>query len=105
MRGLKAIIVLVLLFPNWSFAGEIYGTVRENKRPVVNEPVTVVCGSEQSAPSELDNYGMYKVIMRTTGACTFQIRGLTYSIRSYPGSARYDFEIVKKGNQQVLRRR
>ena len=104
MRVFSILVVFMLLLPIYCFAGEIYGTVREHGRPVVKETVTIICQSGEKT-SVLDSYGTYRVFIPTTGPCTFQIRNLNYTIRSYSTATSYNFEIVSVGNKQVLRRR
>ncbi len=106
MQAVQNAIIIALVFPACSVAGEIYGTISEGGKPVQNESVTVKCGQEAAEPSKpTDTYGSYRVVVRTQGRCTLSVRGLEAKVRSYDSAVRYDFEIRTEGANTLLKRK
>jgi hypothetical protein len=88
-----------------TFAGEIYGTIRESGSPVKGASVAVECGNIPY-PTQTDNYGSYRVFVPVNGKCSLTVtyREVTsrgFSVFSYTDPVRYEFE----WNRGQLRRR
>lgn len=105
MDAVRKAVGVVLLFPICSIAGEIYGTISANGKPLANESVSVTCnkGTVVSKPS--DAYGSYRVFAPAQGPCRLAVRGLPAEVRSYGGPVRYDFEIRTQAGKTSLQRR
>lgn len=86
-------------------AGEVFGTISENNRPVTREMVTIDCGSG-ARTARTDEYGSYRLFVGTEGSCKLTVRGLeSATIRSYSSPQRYNFEIRSGAGKATLERR
>lgn len=98
-----------------SFAGEIYGTIKEGDKPVPKGIAVSIMpgGTDDRAqptpkPSETDDYGNYRVIVPETGKCTitvkFKEQSVTAEVQSYSTPVRFDWVLVKTGTAYSLKR-
>lgn len=108
MKILTAI-VLLLLAAGFAAAGEIYGTVSEEGKPLpAGVAVRVACPGA-TAEGSTDAYGAYSVKVGGTGKCSLTIPSLpgapTLSVNVYEKSARYDLAVSKAGGKATLARK
>jgi hypothetical protein len=91
-----------------SFGGEIYGTIKENGKPVAKDiPVTIeLSGKAYSKPT--DEFGGYRIIVAETGKATarivFKQQTIGCEIQSYSTPVRFDLVIENVNGQYVLKR-
>jgi hypothetical protein len=89
-------------------AGNVFGTIREANRPLAGVPVSLACGKE-SVPGKTDGEGVYRLFTRATGACQLILdlpgRQMSAPLYSYDRPTAYDFDVVREGNNWVLRKR
>ncbi len=107
MKKLIALVVLALAAPGAAFAGEIFGTIKEQGKLVKEGmKVTVTCG-EKSASGATDKDGAYRVFAAEEGKCTLTVEvgeeAPSTTIHSYEDSARYNLVLEKKDGKYVLR--
>ena len=91
-----------------SFGGEIYGTIKENGKPIANGiPVTIeLNGKVYSKPT--DEFGSYRIIVAETGKGTVKIafkqQTVGCEIQSYSTPVRFDLVIENVNGQYLLKR-
>jgi hypothetical protein len=91
-----------------SFAGEIYGTIKENGKPIGKDvPVTIeLNGKVYSKPT--DEFGSYRIIVAETGKGTvklvFKQQTIDCEIQSYSTPVRFDLVIENVNGQYLLKR-
>ena len=103
MKILTAI-VLLLLAAGFAAAGEIYGTVSEEGKPLpAGVAVRVACPGA-TAEGSTDAYGAYSVKVGGTGKCSLT-GAPTLSVNVYEKSARYDLAVSKAGGKATLARK
>lgn len=116
MKKIVMAIALGLLLSVSVSAGQIYGTLKEDGRPVpANLEIEVNCGRQQWK-GRTDSYGAYSLEVGA-GKCEFklyykgwkgqngQYQFPTTVIYSSKNRLRYDFELVKENGVYALRRR
>jgi hypothetical protein len=108
MKKVVMTIALGLLLSLSVSAGQIYGSLKEDRRAVSNVDFVVSCNG-QNVPGKTDNYGAYSLYVGK-GKCTFQVayKGRLYKFEplySYEKPLRYDFDLVLEGGIYKLRRR
>ena len=90
-----------------SFAGEIYGTIKENGKPV-GKGIAVSVTPGADTPKLTDELGGYRIFVPQVGPCTLNvsIKGKTLScpIQSYTKPTSFDFAVVNTNGQYTLRR-
>jgi len=107
MKTLGVLALLIAAFPAAGFAGEIYGTITEQGKPVKEGvKVTVTCG-EKSVGGQTDKNGAYRVFADEEGKCTLVVKvgeeAPSVAIHSYADSARYNLVLEKKDGKYTLR--
>ena len=98
MKRTSMILLLILGFAMWSFAGKIQGGITEAGKPVAKVKVDLTCGSTERS-AETDAYGAFSVVA-PEGKCTLKVnyQGQTpsFEVTSYEGTVQYDL-ILEKG--------
>lgn len=112
MRYTPPLVRLILLAVTFgaasSFAGEIYGTIKENGKPIAKDvPVTIeLNGKKYSKPT--DEFGTYRIIVAETGKGTvnipFKQQTIGCEIQSYSSPVRFDLVIENVNGQYALKR-
>ncbi len=108
MKKVVTTILLGLLLPLSVYAGQIYGSLKEDGHAVpAKVRIEVICDGQTYA-SETDGYGAYGV-NAGRGRCTFKVyyKGQTPSldVYSYDNPVRYDFDLVLQNGLYTLRRK
>lgn len=101
--AIGAALVLGLVCP--AFAGQLYGTIYFENRPLTGAPVTLSCGGE-TGNGTTDGEGVYRVFVRATGGCMLVVdpggRRATASVYSYDRPTAYDFDMVFRDGRWQL---
>jgi hypothetical protein len=84
-----------------SFAGEIYGTITQNGKPVGKDVAVTILIGGQSYSKPTDEFGSYRIFATESGKGTVKIAftGQTISgdIESYSTPVRFDLAIENRG--------
>ena len=109
MKKLILTIALVVLSASTASAGQIFGSLNEGGRPLVNAYFEVWCTNEKNVPKgKTDNYGAYSINVGR-GRCTFKLyygkEILEFGLYSYDRALRYDLEVIFENGAHKLRRR
>ncbi len=107
MRAVVAV-CLAAIWPVSAFAGNIFGTLSESRKPIEGAEVTVVCGTN-NYQARTDDRGSYSLRAEEPGRCTFRVtykkQSVETEIFSYSQPTRYDFELVMTNNKYVLKKK
>jgi hypothetical protein len=107
-----------------SLAGEIYGTIKENGKPVEKgipvsitpgTPVSITPGTPasgtpaaDSVAKETDEFGGYRIFVPEAGPYTVSItykgKSISCAIQSYTKPTRFDLVVESTNGQYTLRR-
>ncbi len=90
-----------------AFAGEIYGTIKDEGKTVgEGVKVEVVCG-EKTYAAETNKFGAYRLFAQEQGKCTLTVaigeEKPSLAIHSFEDSARYNLLLEKKDGKYTLR--
>lgn len=104
MRRIAILLLLILLFPTFAVAGQIFGSLKENNTSVgKGVGIRIQCGEKVNPyEGESDSYGSYSVYVPQPGKCAFTVYyagqwSLPYDIYSdQTDPVRYDFELVRQ---------
>ena len=109
MKSIIILALLILILPNFVFAGKIFGSLKEEGGSVgQGVDVHIKCGNEEHA-TKTDDYGAYEIYV-PAGRCEMVVGYKGHSTQAYPiassdDPARYDFDLVVENGQYVLKRR
>ncbi len=95
MKTITMLPILIMLFPLAAFTGEIYGTIKEENKPIgKGVEVVVKCGNE-TYPTQTKRYGSYSVYVPKKGRCTLTVHNRKIDVYSYQRSVRYDLVLER----------
>ena len=107
MKRTSMILLLILGFAAWSFAGKITGGITEAGKPIAKVKVDLTCGSTERS-AETDAYGAFSVVA-PEGKCTLKVnyQGQTpsYEVTSYEGTVQYDLILEKQADGKYALKR
>ena len=109
MKKLVMTMALGLMLSVSVSAGQIYGSLKDDRRAIPNVKFQVICTGSKPVDGTTDSYGAYSVFVGR-GRCIFQTfyKGQTAKFEqlySYDKPMRYDFDLVLEGGLYKLRRR
>ena len=106
-------ILLVLMWTVPALAGKIYGTIRENGRPVgPGVVIQIIVEGKVAYETETDRNGTYRLYVREIGTFEIKIRDDNryrdavppIPVHSYQKAVRFNLVIVREEDRFVLRR-
>jgi len=107
MKRVISIIGLAILFASTVNAAQVFGTVREDGRPLNGVRFEVFC-RDGTYTGVTDNDGAYNLTVGR-GRCTFRLyyknQTPSYEVYSYDNPLRYDFTVVTQENGNYLLKR
>lgn len=109
MKVITIIFLLTILFPSLTFSGEIYGSIRVQKRSIGQGVIVEIKFNNNIDSTRTDKYGSYRIYVEGEGRCTLKVyygkKPLSIIIFSYKRSMRYDLIIERREDDYILRRR
>lgn len=109
MKIVAMLSLFILVFASLAIAGNVYGTVTENGKPVPSgTKIVITCGAN-TYNAETDANGGFKVFVKDQGKCdlkiSYQGQSPAFEVNSFEGSVQYDLVLEKKGTQYTLKRK
>ena len=98
---------LLLLMPALSFAGEIFGTLKKDGKPLAKQEVKFMQGDRLIATATTDANGYFSVIVKPIGKLTVQLpgyEGAAFDVFSTNNSTGYTLSLVKTGDTWQLKK-
>jgi len=103
-----AVVCLAVMCPLSAFAGNIFGHLSENRKPVKSAGVTVTCGTN-SYQAQTDDDGSYSIRADEPGRCMLSVKYKDQTaeteVFSYDRPTRYDFELVMADGKYTLKKK
>ncbi len=91
-------LVMVLFFPTFLNAGQIYGSVTSSGRGLSRAGIEINCGGAITQGSTAPD-GSYRINVPQEGQCTLTLSGYpgpaSTVVFSYPNPSQYDFELLR----------
>ena len=101
MRATKIVLLILLLIPAISFAGEIYGTITDiNGNPFAKQKVTITDPDNQVYETVTDDNGYFTITISQTGKCTLATGGCGTDVYSNDRPNGYTLNIVNANTQE-----
>ena len=109
MKRLSLMMMLILGFATWSFAGRIYGGISEGGKPIAKGAKVEVTCAGMTHSAETDANGAFSVMVPEQGKCTLKVtyQGQTpaFDVTSYEGSTQYDLILEKQADGKYTLKR
>ena len=110
MRPIQAkniLICLLLLLPALTFAGEIFGTIKKDGKPLVKQEVSITLNGKVIGRDTTDEKGYFSLTVKPVGKCTIGVtgyEGATFDVFSTNNSTGYTLSMVKEGEKWALKK-
>jgi len=109
MKVVLTLLTLILVFSAAAYAGNVYGSISENGKPVAaGTKIEVACGANKYN-AETDANGGFKLFVKDEGKCamkvSYQGQNPGFDINSFAGSVQYDLILEKQGANYTLKRK
>ena len=101
------ILCLLLLAPVLSFAGEIFGTLKKDGKPVVKQEVKIIQNGTVIATTVTDDKGYFTVTVKQIGKMSINLPGYdgaAFDVFSTNNSTGYTLSLVKAGEKWELKK-
>ncbi|MEP6645638.1 MAG: hypothetical protein ABJC12_00995 [Saprospiraceae bacterium] len=98
---------LLLLLPMLTYAGEIFGTIKKDGKPLVKQEVKIMQAGKLIATATTDDKGYYSVVIKPIGKCTLELtdfEGSSLDVFSTNNSSDYTMSVVKEGDKWILKK-
>ncbi len=107
MKSTGILILILLLVPFLSFAGEIYGTIKsDDGKPLTNQVVQIKQNDKVMASATTDVNGFFTVTLKEVGKFTLEVAGYSgtsFEVFSSNKSTRYNLLMSKAGDKWILK--
>ena len=108
MKTFRFVLLALTLFVASSFAGEIYGTIKQGKDLVPKSTTIEIKSSAKTYSAVTDEFGNYRVAVAETGKCEFTVhfkdQSVSAEMQSYWNPSRFDWVLEKSGDKYSLKR-
>lgn len=98
---------LLLLLPTLTFAGEIFGTLKKDGKPMVKQEVKLMQNGKEIASATTDDKGYFSVVVKPIGKLSLTLPGYdgaTFDVFSTNNSSGYTLSLVKEGDKWALKK-
>ena len=104
----KSILFSLLFFlPAITFAGEIFGTIKKDGKPLAKQEVQLVQNGKVIGSAITDANGYYSIMTKPVGKCILQLpgyEGATFEVFSTNNSTDYTLSLIKAGDKWQLKK-
>ncbi len=109
MRWIIASVVAMTFWTPCSFAGEMFGTIKEGGKPIAKGTKIEVVAAHKTYSVETDNYGSYRLFIPEKGKVTLKLnvnkQSASIDLFSYEKSTRCDLYLEQKEGRYNLKRK
>jgi hypothetical protein len=110
MRPFQAksiLLSLFLLLPALTFAGEIFGTIKIDGKPLVKQEVNIMQNDKVVGTATTDEKGYFSITIKQIGKVSIQLpgyKGASFEVFSTNNSSGFTFSLVKVGDAWELKK-
>lgn len=98
---------LLLLLPTLSFAGEIFGTLKKDGKPLVKQEVNITQNGKVFGTATTDEKGYFSITIKQIGKFTIELtgyKGAIFEVFSTNNSTGYTLSLIKAGDTWQLKK-
>lgn len=107
MKAARILIFILICFPVFTFAGEIYGTIKGiDGNPLTNKVVQIIQKEKVIASVTTNDLGYFSVKVKDLGKCklvVIEFPGTSFDVFSSTEATRYNLLLKKEGDKWVLK--
>ncbi len=107
MKITGILILVLLLLPSLSFAGEVYGTIKsDDGKPLINQVVQIKQYDKILASATTDVNGFFTITLKEVGKFKLEVagyNGASFEVFSSNKSTRYNLLMSKAGDKWIVK--
>lgn len=107
MKIKSILLALLVALPFLTYAGEIFGTLKKDGKPMVKQEIKILQQGKVIATTTTDEKGYYSVEVKPVGRLQLQVSGFdgaVYEVLSTNNSSDYTLSLVKAGDKWELKK-
>jgi hypothetical protein len=101
------VISFLLLIPSLTFAGEIFGTLKKDGKPLVKQEVNITQSGKVIGTTTTDEKGYFSITVKQIGKLSIELpgyAGAVFEVFSTNNSTGYTLSLVKAGDKWELKK-
>ena len=103
MKSRKMFILMLVLIPALSFAGDIFGTINKGGKPFAKQPVKITTSDGKLIKSDsTDAFGYFTFSIKQVGQFKLQAGGAVTDVSSNNSPTGYKFELIQNNSKWQL---
>jgi hypothetical protein len=103
MKTIKVFLLILVLVPALTFAGDIFGTLTKNGKPFAKQPVKITAVDGKVIKSDsTDAFGYFSFSIKQVGQFKLQAGGAVTDVTSNNSPTGYKFDLVQKNSKWEL---
>ena len=98
---------LLLLLPTLTFAGEIFGTLKKDGKPLIKQEVNITQNGKVFGTATTDEKGYFSITIKQIGKFAIEVpgyEGAAFEVFSTNNSTGYTLSLVKTGDTWLLKK-
>jgi hypothetical protein len=107
MKTARILFLILFFIPVFSFAGEIYGTIKAaDGKPLANQVVQIKQNEMVLASDTTDANGYFTVKIKEVGKLKLEVvgyKGAAFEVFSSNNSIRYNLSMIKTDDKWILK--
>ncbi len=107
MKAARILIIILICFPVFTFAGEIYGTLKgDDGKPLTKQVVQIIQNDKVVASNTTDENGYFTLKIKEVGKLKFEVvgyKGASLDVFSTNNATRYNLTLNKSGDKWILK--
>jgi len=107
MKAKHLFFFILFALPTFSFAGEIFGTLKKDGKAVTKQEVVIMQNGKVIARDTTDEKGYYSITLKPVGQFKLTVTGYdgaTFDVFSTNNSVDYTLSLVKTGDKWMLKK-
>ena len=107
MKAKNIFLFLLFLVPSLTFAGEIFGTLKKDGKPMVNQEISITQNGKVIATDSTDAKGYFSINLKQVGQFKLEVKGYdgaTFDVFSTNNSVDLTLSLVKSGDKWLLKK-
>ena len=101
------LLCLLMALPALSFAGEIFGTIKKDGKPLSKQEITITQNGKVFATATTDENGYFSIMIKQIGKFAIELpgyEGAAFDVFSTNNSSDYTLSLVKEGDKWQLKK-
>ena len=103
MKIKKMLLLILLLIPVLTFAGDIFGTITKNGKPFAKQPIKITTTNGTVIKSDsTDAFGYFSITIKQAGQFKLNAGGAVADVSSNNSPTGYTFSLIQNNSKWQL---